>query len=152
MRQCRISCDISSQYFSHNTSGCKGEQNNKIITKKFFSFFVFWLIHVSCMHMSHSASSYNNPNVLQVAWNVKCFVSSTIQIFSKEVMPITTISRRQRKKRSLAARCIKYIRPTTFFPHCQADQFFSWIFQTQSPGKSVYTTFCASAFWTLYAK
>ncbi len=149
---CHISCNISFRYLSHNTYGCKGKQNNKIVTKRFLSLFAFWSIHASRMHVSHFASSYNNPNALQATWNVEWSISSTVQRCSKEVVLGTTVSRRQRKKRSPTARCTKYIHPTTFSPRCQADQTFSRIFQTWSTWKSAYTTFRPSSFWTLYAK
>ncbi len=152
MCRCRVSCDISSQYLSHNTSEFKGEQNSKRITKRFLSLFASWLKHASRMHVSHSASSCNKPNAPQAAWNVSYSVSSTVQRCSKEVAPSTTISRRQRKKRSPTAGCTKYIHPTVFSPSCRVDQTFFRIFQTWSARKSAYTTFCPSAFWTLYAK
>ncbi len=141
MRRCRILCDISSRYLSHDTFGFKGKQNNKRVTKRFLSLFASWSTHVSRMHVSHSASSCSNPNALQTAWNVGCSVSSTIQRCSKEVTPGMTVRRRRRKKLSLTARCTKYIHPTTFSPRCQANQTFSQIFQTWSTGKSAYTTF-----------
>ncbi len=151
MCRCRISCDISSRYLSHNTSRFKGEQNSKIVIKKFLSLFPFWSIHASHMHLSHSASSCSNPNAPQAAWKVECSMLSTIQRCLKKVAPSTTISR-WRKKHSPTTGCTKYIRPTTFSPRCRADQTFSRIFQTWSTGKSTYTTFHPSTFWALYAK
>jgi hypothetical protein len=148
MRQCHISCDISSQYLSHNTFGFKGEQNSK----RFCSLFVFWSIHVTCMFVFHSTSPYSNPNALQATWNVECFVSSIVRICSKEVTPNITISRRWRKKHSPIAGRTKYIHPTTFYPCCRAKQIFFQIFQTWSTWKSTYTTFHPFAFWVLYAK
>jgi hypothetical protein len=152
MRRCRVSCDISSQYLSHNTYGFKGEQNNKRVTKRFLSRFASWLIHASRMHLSHSVSSWSNPSALQASWNVRYFVSSTIWRCSKEVVHGTTISRRWRKKCSPAVGCKKYIHPTAFSPRCWANQTFTRMFQTWSARKSTYTTFRPSAFWTLYAK
>ncbi len=149
---CHVSCNILSQYLSHNTFGFKGEQNSKRVTKKFLSFFVCWSIHVSRMHMSHFVLSCSNPNALQVAWNVGCFVSSTIQRCLKKVAFSRTISRRCKKKHSPTAGCTKYIRPTTFSPCYRANQTFFQIFQTWSTGKSVWTTFCPFAFWALYTK
>ncbi len=152
MHQCRVSCDILSRYFSHNTSGFKGKQNSKRVTKRFLSLFASWSIHASHMHVSHFASSYSNPNALQVAWNDRCSVSSTIWRCLKEVALGMIISRRWRKKCSLATKCTKYIRPTAFSPRCWVDQKFSRIFQTWSARKSTYTTFCPSTFWALYTK
>ncbi len=140
MCQCRISCDISSWYFSHNTSGFEEKQNSKRITKRFLSLFAFWSIHASRMHMCHYVSSYSNPNVLQATWNVGCFVSLIVRRCSKAVVPGTTVSRRRRKKHSPTAGCTKYIHPIAFSPRCQAYQSFSRIFQTWSIGKSTYTT------------
>jgi hypothetical protein len=110
------------------------------------------LIHASRMRMSHYVSSCSNPSILQAAWNVGCFVSSIVRRYSKEVTPGRTISRRRRKKCSLAVGCTKYIRPKTFSPRCRANHTFSQISQTWSAGKSAYTMFHPFAFWALYAK
>ncbi len=146
MCQCRVSCDISSRYLSHNTSGFKGKHHSKKVTKRFLSLFAFWSIHAPYMHMCHSVSSYSNPNVPQATWNVECSMSLTVRRCSKMIAPNTTVSRRRRKKHSPMVGCKKYICPIAFSPCYQVDQTFSWIFQTWLVGKSMYTTFRPSTF------
>ncbi len=136
MRWRRVSCNISSWYFSHNISVLKGEQNSKRVTKRFFSLFASWLIHASHMHVSHSALSWSNPNVPQVAWNVGSFVLSIVQRCSKKVAHGTTVSRRRRKKRSPMARCTKYIRPIAFSPRCRLTKLFINFFKHDQHGSS----------------
>jgi len=98
------------------------------------------------MHVSHFASSCSNPNAPQAAWNVGCFVSSIIWRCLKEVTPGTIVSRRQRKKHSLAARCMKYIHPIIFSPCCRVDQTFSRILA--HPENCLFACLCVETFWT----